>query len=341
MGRKTCVFGNYGVRMQNESGQPMKSATHYSTETVAPADRIAYWREAVCESYVKLGCDTRQSRRFSGALDIRHFPNVAVSRVSGAAHSVVRRERDIRTDSNASFLLSVQLQHTSRVSQFGHTAVLQPGDMAIYDSTHPYQLDLSDGFSQTVLQFPKDRILARLPHAQLLGGIRVDGQCGIGKTVAQTIVQLSAQLDDGDTLLSGLLEDTLMDLIATGLASSLQRPVELSSPEQHLLMRARAFIGEHLHDPDLNRAQVARSVGLSVRRLNEVFAKHDTSITADIRQKRLLAVAADLADARFAGRSISEIALARGFSNLQHFSTLFKKFHQCSPKAYRSQHLNQ
>lgn len=316
----------------------MKTATHYSTDSVASNDRFAYWREAVCESYVRLGCDSPQTRQFSGELNIRKYSNMAVSQVSGAAHSVVRRQQDIRADSEASFLLSIQSRHTARITQFGHTAVLRPDDMAIYDSTHPYQLELSKGFAQTVLQFPKERILARLPQAQLLGGTRINGQSGIGRTVAKSLIQLSTQLNNSDPLVSGLLQDTLIDLIATGLASSLQQPVELSSPEQQILMHAAAYIGSHLNDPDLNREQVATAVGLSVRRLNEVFAKQGTSIAGDIRSKRLAAAAADLADCRFAGRSISEIAMARGFSSLQHFSTLFKKSFQCSPKDYRAQH---
>lgn len=309
----------------------------FSTSKVAPHERFAYWREAVCESYVRLGCDTeRRGEEFDGEIAIARYSNLAISQVAGVSHSVIRRQQDIRADSQSSYILSIQSSHTSRISQFGHTAVLQPGDMAIYDSTHPYQLDLSDGFAQTVLQFPKERILARLPDAPLLGGIRIDGNTEICRLARENILQLTDQMDRHGALVSGLLEETVMDLVAIALASRLQQAVDLSSPEQHVLLQARAYIGAHLNDPDLNREKVARSVGLSVRRLNDVFGKQNTSIARDIREKRLDAVASDLSDIRFAGLSISEIAMKRGFSNLQHFSTLFRKTYDCSPKEYRS-----
>lgn len=315
----------------------MNAANHYSTATVAPGERFAYWREAVCETYVRLGCDVYKPTEFSGELAISRYTNVAISQVSGTAHSVARRKRDIRADSEDSFIVSIQTSHTSRVTQFGNTAILKPGDMVIYDSTQPYRLDLCDGFSQTVLQFPKQQVLSRLPNAGLLGGVRIDGQGGIGQTISQSITQISAQLDNSDPLLAGLLENTLMDLVASGLASHLpDTTLELSSPEQHILMRARVFIGANLDDPNLNRNTVAESVGLSVRRLNEIFARENTSIAGEIRTRRLETAAADLIDTRFIGLSISEIAIRRGFSNLQHFSTLFRRHFDCSPKAYRS-----
>ncbi len=315
----------------------MNPATHYSTANVASGERFAYWREAVCESYVRLGCDAPKTNGFYGDLRISRHANLSISQVSGAAHTVVRRKRDIRADSEASFIVSIQSGQISRITQFGNTAILKPGDMAIYDSTQPYQLDLSEGFSKTVLQFPKQRVLSRLPNASLLGGIRIDGQSGIGQTISQTITQLSGQLDQTDSLLSRLLENTLMDLVASGLASRLQdTALELSSPEQHIVVRARAFIGAHLNDPDLNRNLVAESVGLSVRRLNEILAKENTSIAGEIRMRRLQSVAADLIDPRFVGLSISEIAIRRGFSNLQHFSTLFRRHYDCTPKSYRA-----
>jgi len=183
-------------------------------------------------------------------------------------------------------------------------------------------------------------LLERLPQAQLLGGIRIDGQSGIGQIVSNSVLELSEQLNEGSSLVNALLQESLLDLIATGLATNLKCRAELSSPEQQILMRARAYIGAHLNDPGLNREQVARSVNLSIRRLNDVFAKQNTSITREIRGKRLAATAAELADARYAGLSISEIALARGFSNLQHFSTLFKKSFERSPKEYRSEHMS-
>ncbi|GAB5504808.1 helix-turn-helix domain-containing protein, partial [Pyruvatibacter sp.] len=75
---------------------------------------------------------------------------------------------------------------------------------------------------------------------------------------------------------------------------------------------------------------------MSVRRLNSIFAKEGTSIAGFIRQKRLDGVAIDLRDPRYDAQSIGEIAFRYGFSNLQSFSTQFRKHFDRSPRAFRT-----
>lgn len=313
----------------------MDLITRYATTKVAARDRFEFWREAVCNSFVQLACDTTQRTVFEGNLEIARHSALAVSNVSGSAHMVERRKRDIRAASDDFFLLSLQRKHTSRISQFGNVSLLQPGDMALYDSTHPYQLELSEGFEKTVVQLPKEKLIARLPNAQMMGGMRIDGQTGIGKLVRENILAFSQHVDPNTPTVAALLQDTLIDLIATGLATGIGEAAKLSSPEQHVLLRARSFIGSNLGNPELDRNMVAANIGMSVRRLNAVFAKEGLSITDDIRNKRLEAIATRLSDPRFAAKTISEMAFDCGFANLQHFSTLFRSSYGVSPKAFR------
>ena len=128
----------------------MDIQTRYDTDDVAPADRFAYWKESVCDSYVKLGCDAENRTHFRGLIDIARHSVLSISRVAGLSHTVDRRKRDIRSASDAYFLLSLQTAESSQVTQFGKTALLRPGDMALYSSTDPYSLKLSDDFSQMV-----------------------------------------------------------------------------------------------------------------------------------------------------------------------------------------------
>lgn len=314
----------------------MTDTATYSTAGIAPRDRFAFWRDAVCESFVQLGCDAPQTVDFSGHLRIARHSVIAISEVGGAAHSVVRRKRDIRSASGEYFLLSLQRENTSRITQFGNQSLLNPGDMALYDSTHPYLLELSEGFSKTVLQLPKDRLLDRLPMAQMMGGTRIDGQSGIGKLVRENILAFSQHMAASDGAVAALLQDTLVDLIATGLASGQGAQADLASPEQHVMLRVRSFIAENIHDPDLDRTRVAEEMGMSIRRLNDIFSKQGSSIAEEVRKKRLNRVKSELRDPRFAGQSISQIAMNCGYNNLQHFSTAFRSAFGVPPRAYRN-----
>ena len=314
----------------------MNIQTRYCTDDVAPQDRIAYWRESVCDSYVQLGCDVENQRNFRGMIEIARHSVLSVSRVAGMSHQVNRRKRDIRAASDAYFLLSLQTAESSGVTQFGKTATLQTGDMAVYASTDPYSLHLEDGFAQTVLQIPAAKLIERVPNAEMLTARRIDGQTCIGKLVRENILAFSSHLDAPNPMLQTLLQDTLIDLIATGLAAEGDSKIELSSPEQQVILRAKSYIRSNLGDPDLDRNAVAAAVGMSVRRLSDIFSREGASISTFIRRARLKAVSADLKDPRFERHSISEIAFRFGFSNMQNFSTIFRATYGESPRAYRS-----
>ncbi|MEJ6393882.1 helix-turn-helix domain-containing protein [Gymnodinialimonas sp. 2305UL16-5] len=314
----------------------MDLQTRYNTEDVAPADRFSYWRESVCDSYVRLGCEAENKSEFRGLIDIARHSVVSISQVAGRAHLVERRKRDIRASSDAYFLLSLQTAESCRVTQFGESADLRRGDMALYSSSDPYRLDLSDDFSQTVVQLPATKLLDRLPHAETLVARRIDGQSGIGRLVHENILAFSQQLAAPDPVLQNMLQETLIDLIATGLAARGAQAAQISAPEQQVMLRATAFIRDNLGDPTLDRARVAAAMHMSVRRLSEIFANNDQTISGYIRQKRLDGVAADLKDCRFDPQSISEIAFRHGFSNMQNFSTLFRQIYGQSPRAFRT-----
>ena len=124
--------------------------------------------------------------------------------------------------------------------------------------------------------------------------------------------------------------------MATGLAGVVGSSADLSSPERHVLMRARSFIAAHLGDPELDRTRVAAELGMSLHRLNDIFAKEGLSIAHEIRNARLSSVARDLIDPRFAALTMSEIAMKNGLWNLQHVSTLFRTAYGQSPKSDRA-----
>lgn len=260
---------------------------------------------------------------------------MSVSHVSGLAHTAELREKDIRSATNEYFLLSLQTANTSRITQFGKSSILNPGDMALYASSDPYQLELSDNFSMTVVQLPKSKLIARLPSAHVLAAHTIDGQSGIGKLVCENIIEFSKHANEDNPALREMVQATLIDLIATSLASEIGPRVEISSPEQHVMLRAKSFIRGNLGDPNLDRTLVADEIGMSVRRLNAICAKEGHSIAEYIRAERIKRVALELRDLLWVCLSVSEIAMRNGFSNLRHFSTLVRGTYGVSPKSHR------
>ncbi|WP_114357681.1 MULTISPECIES: helix-turn-helix domain-containing protein [Rhodopseudomonas] len=309
--------------------------TRYDAAFVRPRDRVAYLRDAVCASYVQLSCEITDPRDVRGAIEINHLSNLSVSEVSGSGGKVRRRPDDIRRASEEFFLLSLQLERAATVSQRGQTARLHPGDMAAYSSTEPYDLRMESDFRQLVLQIPKASLLLRVPNAELALGKRIDGASALGQLVGQSILRFGKHTADADATLNDQLADLLADLFATALTSVATGPIELKSSSRLLLLRAQAIIRHRFRDAEFDRIALAKSVGISVRRLNEIFATQQTSASEFIRETRLQMAAEELSDRRRSGLTVSDIAIRNGFGSFSHFSTAFRKRFEASPREWR------
>ncbi len=312
----------------------------YDTHEVGEPERFSYWREAVCDTYVLLGCEYDGEGPFDGSIDVRRHSHISFSNIGGTRHQAFRRRYDISRSNENDFLLSLQMKQTASVDQRGNNAQLQPCDFVIYDSTEPYTLGLTDGFEMMVLQFPKEKLLARLPDAEMLTGVRVNGQDALGEFVSGNLTRLANLIEEQEEYSGALLQESILDLIASALAGIRGSRYELSMPEQHILLRAKSYIRSNLDSADLCRESVAACAGLSVRRLSEIFASANLTISGYIRNQRLQRVGDDLRDPRFANQTISEIALRNGFGNFQYFSSLFRRSYGCTPSQYRLSNSN-
>ena len=321
--------------IDRDPGTMGNRTTCYRTSDARRSERFAYWREAVCDTYVQLGCETEDPLTFHGEIELRRLPKVSASVVSGSCQTVDRRKRDIARSDDAFFLLSLQIDRTCLVEQRGRETVLEKGECALYSSVDTYRLTLPDDFRQLVIQIPRQELLQRLPNADLLTARKISNSNRLGSLVSNSILKLAGEMNQSGELFRNCLQDTIVDLIATGLASLGDEALEQSMPEQQVLLRAETFIRSNLADPDLNRTMLAQYLGLSVRRLSQIYSTTGSTISDAIRDARLQRIATDLRDRRFERQSITDIAMRWGVNNLQHFSQVFRARFGQSPSDYR------
>lgn len=307
----------------------------FTTEDAHPRDRFAYWREAVCDSYVQLECDTANPRSFCGSIDLKRRKRLSTSHVRGSNQTVSRRQRDVSKSDDDTFLLSFQLRQTGFVEQNGRLVRLNPGEFTLYNSSSRYRLTLPDGFAQLVLQFPKRDFLERLPSAENLTAMKVPSH-GFGAIAGDVLPRLVSALDETPEHAQEESQNAIIDLLVAAFAGMDAGRHQFHSHDQLIALRAREFITKELSNTNLNREAVAHAVGLSVRRLNEVFQTDGSSISREITHARLSRIAAQLSSPRHARRSISEIAFSNGVSNLQTFSRNFRKRFEKTPAEYRA-----
>ena len=99
------------------------------------------------------------------------------------------------------------------------------------------------------------------------------------------------------------------------------------------------YIDAHILESELGPAEIAASLGISVRHLHRLFLATGTTLSEHIRSRRLRGCRADLADPRMRDRTITEIAFFWGFSDSAHFSHSFRKEFGMSARAFRSRAL--
>ena len=100
-----------------------------------------------------------------------------------------------------------------------------------------------------------------------------------------------------------------------------------------LVRRARQYVREHYHDPNLSLESTARAVGVSPVYLSRLFKQElGTTFVALLTQIRISKAAQLLLTT---SRSIAEIAESVGYESQHYFSTAFKKAVGVSPIRYR------
>lgn len=308
-----------------------------STSSVPRSHRLPYWRDLVCDTFVDLACDVTQTTDFHGEIEHWRGRELAYTKVRSNAHNVKRDKRRISRSTDDHFLLSLQVRGCGSLLQDGRSAILKPGDFALYDVTRPYNLMFDDEFEQLVMQIPREEITARLFDADDLTAVGVCGSQGAGRLASTLIAQTASQLAILDEESLSQAQNCVLDLTANAIASSRGQRSELKSESQELtIRRILRYIDDALSDPSLTCEKVARANGISERYLRKLFQSKGHSVSEWIWMRRLEGAKGDLQNPRFSHRSITSIAYDWGFKDAAHFSRAFKNRFEQTPREIRT-----
>lgn len=294
------------------------------------------FRTAVSESYVPLQVRCEQPGRFAGRIRMADLGDVHVSEVTARAHEVERTPELIaRAEDRRYFKLSLQIAGSGLLVQDNREALLQPGDIAVYDTGRPYSLVFDDDFRMMVVMFPQT--LLDLPRDAMgeLTAVRFAHGQGLSGMIAPFLEQMANRIDRLTGPTGSRLAHNAVDLVTTMFASELGA---LAQPGGHraLAGRIRSYIEENLGDPRLDPARIAAAHFISTRHLHGVFREEGTTVAAWVRTRRLEHCRRDLVDPLLADRPIGAVAARWGFLDAAHFSRLFKSTFGRSPSEVRA-----
>jgi AraC-like DNA-binding protein len=124
-----------------------------------------------------------------------------------------------------------------------------------------------------------------------------------------------------DTEVRARLGDELMDVVALALDSGHGDEPAAYHAVQHARLRSvKAWIEDHLTDPDLSLERIAQNNGISLRHLHYLFHLTDMSPAEWVWDRRLQRTHDLLARSELNNLSVTEVAYRLGFNSSSHFS---------------------
>ncbi|WP_137772060.1 MULTISPECIES: helix-turn-helix domain-containing protein [unclassified Microbacterium] len=315
------------------NGAPAAPAESVSTLV---ARNISDFRAAVSESFVPLQVSTAGPDHFRGVIRGASVDEVHVTEVRATSHIVERTPELIARSDRSYFKLSLMLAGTGLLIQDDREAVLQAGDLAVYDTDRPYSLVFDEGFPTMVVMFPKHLLSLPPDVVGQLTAVRISGQEGLGGMVVPYLTQLAGNLDQ----LAGATGARLAHsaLVSTVFTRELGLDGVSADPHRALVQRIRSHIDRNLASTDLGPASIASAHFISTRHLHGLFQEQGVTVSTWIRTRRLEQCRRDLLDPMLADRPVAAIAARWGFVDAAHFSRAFKSAFGISPSEYRAAH---
>jgi len=309
-------------------------------DTVATriARNISDFRAAVNDSFVPLQVSSTHPDRFRGMIRGAGIDEVHVSDIRATDHVVERTPELIARGDRPYFKVSLMLAGTGLLIQDDREAVLNPGDLAVYDTSRPYSLVFDQDFRTMVVMFPRHLLTLPPDMVGQLTAVRISGSEGLGSVVAPYLTQLAGNLDQLAGSTGARLAHSALDLVATVFARELGLDGESADPHRALMQRIRGHIDRNLASTDLGPASIAAAHFISTRHLHGLFQEQRTTVSTWIRTRRLEQCRRDLVDPILADRPVAAIAARWGFVDAAHFSRAFKSTYGVSPSEFRAGH---
>ena len=306
----------------------------FSTEQLHPRNAFRRWRETVCERLVPVDLKTIDEAPFAGSLAAANIGSVPISHF---AHTALRSEATAdavrRNGQHDRVYAILKLSGRDVVHQGDQEAVCQAGDLVILDA-RPAVVQTETG-SALVLDLPRERFEAMLGPSRLFSALTVGAELA-STTLARTYVQELVRVGDQLTPdAAARMASIGIDLIVASLAERLAREVPRSTHGTVTLQRAKAYIEANLSDQTLDPPQLAAAMGVSLRRLQELFHARGRHISDYIWERRLEVAAKRLVDPACAHLSIGLLAYGSGFASQAHFARRFKERHGLTPTEFR------
>ena len=311
----------------------------WNTEELPDHEQFSYWREVLCEAFVRLRPEFSQRegpKRFPSRVTAHLLSTINVTTVQSKAHHVIRGDTEIRKSPQEVYFVNLQLSGRCRYQTEGRQTIVGPNEFAIVDSTQPYFLDFLDDWDVFSFRIPHHmlRPLLEAPHHST--GVCVSTSSAVGEVTINFLKALAKRASEVPAQTAETLAADLVNLVALSIGGTEEvRMGQRQSFHRGLHAAIQKYIEANLADPLLSAASTAAHFRISARYLHKLFEEHGRSFGQTVLEQRLLRCASELVDS--GEQRVSDIAFSWGFGDLSNFNRNFRLRFGLSPREYRYQ----
>jgi AraC family transcriptional regulator, positive regulator of tynA and feaB len=289
---------------------------------VEAANITEAWREVLARTY-GVEFDTRPAlgsgETFAARASRWRLGTLALVRTTHGPGAGRRGPAEIRGDGHDVVGMLYMRTGTIGLEFEGRNATLHAGELVIWDGARRGGFVASGPVDNQTLVIPRERLRTVAPQYEKWVGRPFAVDHPAARLMGSFLESLSPVVGGLDSAAREAVADASVDLARAIIAP----PAKPLMQSRALLTSVRLYIDEHLADPDLSPATIAKANAISLRTLHRLFEGADASVAAVIRDGRLSRCHAELLLGT--DESVTAIAFRWGFRNMSFFSRLFRE----------------
>jgi AraC-like DNA-binding protein len=274
--------------------------------------------------------------RFRADINIRPLPRVGLFRIEADSFSAQKApQQDF-------YGFTAPLNAPFTVSDSGYDQIFAGSNGHMLSPGHPFNLQCKNicrflvcSFYVDALGAYRERMLQETTTGHTLLEPRVSLVTAPGSGLFRSVARAWVALGMDDSFVSEIARQELEDDLLASFLSLAEDPQAIDRPAlssaDYALKRAEDYICANL-DTAITRDELADTAGVSIRSLNRAFQeRYRSGPMAFVRQRRLDACFTKLAGSEPEATTVSDVAMAYGFSHFGDFSMAYKKSFGESP----------
>ncbi|AVX03157.1 hypothetical protein MXMO3_00613 [Maritalea myrionectae] len=308
----------------------------WDTNLVARSEAFDFYREGICTAFMPLRPERSRTGRqdFHAKVECHKLDRCVLNVVSAQVHSVLRGRSEIAASPHDCFYLNLPLVGHSRISQSGSSITLRAGEVGIFDSAEPFEIQHENHGTLGVASLMMPKYL--LSDIEISGPKKLSQHPVFGRILTEATYTLAQTVSSASNIEVNLLQQLIIQLASAATQQSVA-PIEGLTQRTAQFLRIKHAIRLNCSKQDFDLTRCGAIVGLSTGYIQQIFSSHSMRFTALLLEERLLLAERNISDPALRHFPISGIAYRSGFSDLSHFGRVFKERFGVSPGVWRKQ----